>query len=185
MIRALFTIDDELRLLPPRERYAPALHRIIREEGRELGTWLPWFRQSESKRAIRRFLRESRALNEGGQKLITFIFYGEELIGSIGLMRIDQENRKAEIGYWLRKAYRGRGITIRSALRIIAHAFSDLGLNRLVIKAPDKNTPSRGVPEKLGFQHEGSLRESLLLDGAFHDMEIYSLLKREWKKKEP
>ena len=37
------------------------------------------------------------------------------------------------------------------------------------------------VLEKLGFSHEGTLRNNQFVKGAFVDDVIYGLLRREWK----
>ena len=67
-----------------------------------------------------------------------------------------------EFGYWLGAEFEGNGI------------------NRIVIRCHPENTRSSAIPKRLGFTLEGTLRECTRLNGELIDMQIYSLLRREW-----
>jgi ribosomal-protein-serine acetyltransferase len=51
-----------------------------------------------------------------------------------------------------------------------------LDLNRIEIRVKVGNKRSKSIPEKLGFQLDGVLRQSELFDGMYYDVEIYGLL---------
>ncbi len=87
-----------------------------------------------------------------------------------------------ELGYRVyRPEDRGTGI-ISEALPLFISYFFDLRpINRLQICTDVGNLPSKGVAEKLGFKHEGVLRQCLFHRGQFVDIDIYSLLRCEWK----
>ena len=65
---------------------------------------------------------------------------------------------------------------------LIDYAFDELELNRIAIKCAVGNQPSKNIPMRLGFVFEGIERDGELFpDGHFVDLEVYSLLKKEWK----
>jgi RimJ/RimL family protein N-acetyltransferase len=59
-----------------------------------------------------------------------------------------------EIGWRLARSHWGRGLATEAAIAVVAYAFDDLGLERLVsIRDPDNDASGR-VMEKLGMVHE-------------------------------
>lgn len=87
-----------------------------------------------------------------------------------------------ELGYRVyRPEDRGKGI-ISEALPLFISYFFDLRpINRLQICTDVGNIPSKRIAEKLGFRHEGVLRQCLFHRGKFVDIDVYSLLRHEWK----
>ena len=114
------------------------------------------------------------------QEISFVILYGQTIVGRIGLHHINQQNKSAAIGYWLNRDMEGEGIISRSCRQIIDLAFNELGLNRIEIKAAVENTKSQAIPQRLGFQREGILRKSELVNGIFLDLVVFSMLKEEW-----
>ena len=57
-----------------------------------------------------------------------------------------------------------------------------MNLNRIEINIASENSKSLVIPNKLGFIHEGTTRESLYFNDKFYDEEKYSLLQKEWFK---
>lgn len=100
------------------------------------------------------------------------------LLGAIGLHRIDQARKAAEVGYWLAQDARGHG-QITRALRLLAKwGFEGLGLKRLELTTDPENARSQRVAERCGFQKEGRLRSHLVIrhSGERRDSLIYGLL---------
>ena len=116
-----------------------------------------------------------------GKQLPLTIFWDNEPVGSIGLM-VTREHSIGEIGYWLDKAYTGRGIMTRACNYVIRQAFEEWLLNRVEIWCGVENTPSRAIPERLGFTREGTLRQAYWVNGAPMDVVVYAKLKDEWEQ---
>lgn len=173
-------VDKYTELLPPRKAYAEPIYLIVEKQRAYLGNWLPWANLTKSPDDIRKFLKESALYNKGGQRFTTFIFHKGKIAGSIGFVKIDKENHKAEIGYWLKHELQGSGIISRSCAALITFAFKNFGLHRIEIKVHSQNTKSIAVPQRLGFVHEVTLREDTWMHGQFHSTELFSILKREW-----
>lgn len=68
------------------------------------------------------------------------------------------KTHRAELGYWLSKAYWGKGIGTNVVKRLTAIGFDELELERLEAPIFEGNDRSRRVLEKNGFALEGTLR---------------------------
>jgi RimJ/RimL family protein N-acetyltransferase len=79
------------------------------------------------------------------------------LLGAIGVHRLGGEDDGPEVGYWLERTVRGRGVTTR-ALRLVSDwACRDLGV-RLLLQADVRNAASRRVAEKAQFRYVGEAK---------------------------
>lgn len=102
------------------------------------------------------------------------------VIGRTGLIRIDPDHSKAELGYVLSDAYWNKGITTEATRAIVAFAFEQLGLNRLEARCNAGNVGSYKVMEKLGLTLEGILRKQLKIKGTYTDQRMYAILKADY-----
>ena len=60
---------------------------------------------------------------------------------------------ECELGYWLGKAFWGKGYMPEAAAELMRHGFEDLGMNTIWCGYYEGNQKSRRVQEKLGFQY--------------------------------
>jgi RimJ/RimL family protein N-acetyltransferase len=104
---------------------------------------------------------------------------GNAFIGTAGLS-IFPEHEKAELHYWLGKAYWGQGYGTEIARRLVKYTFEDLELNRLEVNHMMRNIRSQRVIEKCGFKFEGILRAYVKRFGEFEDVKFYSQLREEF-----
>ncbi len=81
---------------------------------------------------------------------------GARLVGAAGAT-IDWAEATAEVGYWLDPAFRGRGYAT-TAVSMICDRLVELGMRRLFARVMVGNPSSGRVLERLGFEHEGTLR---------------------------
>lgn len=114
---------------------------------------------------------------ERGEALALAVVDAEdgEPLGSAGLQRIDWDQGRGEVGYWVAPWARGRGAATSATRLLAAHAFA-LGLARVEIPVYVDNPASQRVAEKAGAQREGVLRSYFLARGVRHDCVSYSLL---------
>ena len=101
---------------------------------------------------------ENSSVNTNSETVIT-ILYKNNLVGLIGLKKVDWANRITEIGYWLEEKYQGKGIITKSCRAVIEYAFEQMGVNRIEIKCGVGNKRSIHVPKRLGFAFEGVERD--------------------------
>ena len=80
-----------------------------------------------------------------------------ELLGSVSL-DLFADRQAAEIGYWVKKEARRRGVALGAARLVIDWAFEELGVERLEILMYPGNEASQALAGKLGFTRECLLR---------------------------
>ncbi|WP_226658997.1 GNAT family N-acetyltransferase [Pseudalkalibacillus hwajinpoensis] len=103
-----------------------------------------------------------------------------EIIGTI-TMRIDKNNNKGELGYWIGREYWGKGFATEAVKRMIEFGFNQLDLNKVWALAISRNKASTIVLEKAGLQKEGRLKQNRLLHNEYEDVDVYGLLKFDYK----
>jgi [ribosomal protein S5]-alanine N-acetyltransferase len=99
-----------------------------------------------------------------------------ELIGCVGL-KIEREDERAELGYWIGREYWGRGYCTEAARAVMDFGFEQLKLNRIEARHFVRNPASGRVMQKLGMTREGRLMQHTKRWNVFEDIEIYAALK--------
>ncbi len=77
----------------------------------------------------------------------------EALIGFCGLQPLP-ETEDIEIGWWLARAWWGRGLATEAARAALRDGFERVGLRRIVAIAQPANTASIRIMRKLGMRFE-------------------------------
>lgn len=96
--------------------------------------------------------------------------------GCIALERgADVEACGAEVGYWLGRAYWGRGLATEALRAVTAAAWGEPDLGRLYAGVFSWNAASMRVLEKAGYRREAVLVRSGVKDGAVFDRVVYAL----------
>jgi len=101
-------------------------------------------------------------------------------VGRVGFVWLREH--RAEIGYDLAQAYWGQGIMQEALTALLELAFETLELNRLEALVIPGNHRSTALLGRLGFRHEGTLREYDYFKEKFQDLEMYALLQRDWRR---
>ncbi|MCU0723145.1 MAG: GNAT family N-acetyltransferase [Planctomycetes bacterium] len=104
----------------------------------------------------------------------------------VGAVELDLEpaHRRAELGYWIGKAFWGRGYATEAAREALRFGFEDLALEKIAAHHFARNPASGRVMRKLGMSREGRLRRHVLKEGAFEDLEMYGILREEFPPRE-
>lgn len=85
------------------------------------------------------------------------------LVGSVGLLP-DPKRENPDVrmlGYWLDRAWWGRGAMSEAARAAVDYAFSQLGVPLLTVCCYRSNERSRRLIERLGFLFEGELHAAV------------------------
>jgi ribosomal-protein-alanine N-acetyltransferase len=106
--------------------------------------------------------------------------YSTEPIGSISVVNsIDEEIKKAHIGYCIGKKWWNKGVTSEALTRIITFLFDEVGVNRIESRFDPKNANSGEVMKKCGMKYEGTLRQSDWNNQGICDASYYAILASE------
>lgn len=103
-----------------------------------------------------------------------------KLIGMCGWVYVNENHRRAEIGYVLSRKYWNQGYMSEVVSQILEFGFNTLNLNRIEARCYAENTASERVMQKAGLRYEGLLREQMIIKGSNVDIKMYALLKKEW-----
>lgn len=107
----------------------------------------------------------------------------DRLLGSVTLAELQWSHRRAEIGFALTPAHRGRGLMGEAVARLLDHAFEGLGLHRVEADVDPRNEPSLRLLERLGFRREGWLRERYRQGDEWQHSVFLGLLEGEWRER--
>lgn len=174
MFKIVVDKDTELRLLDA--AHAGHLFELTDSCRPYLREWLPWLDGTTRIADTESFIEITRkqfASNNGFQ---AGIWYKGNIAGVIGFHGISWANKSTDIGYWLGEKYRGHGIMTESCRALVNHAFREMKLNRVEIRCAEQNYRSRAIPERLGFQIEGTIRDAEWLYDHYVDHVVYGIL---------
>lgn len=101
-------------------------------------------------------------------------------IGECCFWNFDPNFHYAELGYELHPAYWHNGIMTEALTAVLTYGFVDLGLHRIEADPLAVNRPSQELLLKLGFKHEGTLRQRHFFRDQYYDMLYFGLLREEW-----
>ncbi len=106
----------------------------------------------------------------------------DRIIGTCTLFAINESQGRAEVGYALGHEYWGRGYMNEALTTLVGFAFGTLAMRRLEADIDPRNVGSLHAVERLGFRHEGLLRERWQVNGELQDSVVLGLLSHEWRK---
>jgi [ribosomal protein S5]-alanine N-acetyltransferase len=154
----------------------------LREASRAFLTpWEPtWPVDDLTRAAFRRRLRRYAEDVRTDQSYAFFVFAEKDdvLVGGITLANVRRGVAQAgSLGYWMGRAFAGRGLMTSAVRALIPCAFGALGLHRLEAACIPTNAASIALLEKTGFVREGYAREYLCINGTWQDHLLYARLK--------
>jgi len=181
---APYRIETErlvIRCYEPRD--APLLKDALDSSLEHLREFMPWSHGEpqplEQKLELMKLFRSE---FDTGENFTYGIFAADEteVLGSTGLHpRIGP--RGLEIGYWVRSGATRRGIATESSAALTRVGFEVCGADRIEIRIEPRNQASFGIPRKLGFVEEATLRRRLpAREGeALRDVTIFTMFRED------
>ena len=154
----------------------------VLESVEHLKPWMPWAHNEprlfeDRLEGVKRF----RGMFDLHENYVYGIFNpaGTKLLGGTGLHPRLGEN-ELEIGYWIHKDYINQGLVTESTAALIKVAFEIIHVHRIEIHCDPGNLASAAVPRKLGFIHEGTLRQKTPFFDRWSDSMVWGLLESEY-----
>jgi len=169
--------SERLHIRCPQLGDGQAIYEAIVESLDDLKPWMPWALEEQSVSHSETFARRAQAQWLVRENLILLLFRKSDglFVGGSGLHRLNWEVRKFEIGYWCRTTLARHGYIGEGTAAITQFAFDTLGARRVEIRVNDQNMRSWRIPQRLGFQLEGILRQDALeAGGQLRDTRIYA-----------
>jgi RimJ/RimL family protein N-acetyltransferase len=182
---APYRIETErlvVRCYEPRD--APLLKEAIDSSLEHLQPWMPWaLDEPQTLEQKLELIELFRAAFETGENFTYGIFRADEaeLLGGTGLHpRVGPGG--LEIGYWVRANATRQGIVTESTAALTRTGFEVCGADRIEIRIEPRNEASFGVPRKLGFLEEATLRRRLpgREGGPLRDVTIFTMFREDF-----
>lgn len=104
--------------------------------------------------------------------------------GCTRLAEISWIDERGQIGWtWIGKEFQGSGLNKAMKNLILKYGFETLNLNRIELKADERNVRSRKAMRGIGAIEEGTLRQHLKMHNGFlRNTVFYSILRSEWEE---
>jgi [ribosomal protein S5]-alanine N-acetyltransferase len=175
---------ERLRLILPAKADAPRMVRYYEENREHLAPWeslrsdefyTEAFWSSEISRMKNDFLSD---------RSLTVVLLDKfdpdgAILGQISLRNIIRGAFQAcHLGYSLDHRAEGKGLMFEALTTVIAYAFNDMGLHRIMANYIPTNERSGRLLRRLGFVVEGYARDYLFLAGKWQDHILTSLVNR-------
>jgi ribosomal-protein-alanine N-acetyltransferase len=104
-----------------------------------------------------------------------------KMIGACGFEKWNRFHKRLEIAYDINPEYWRQHVATRSISAIIDYGFKEMKVERVEAFLEPSNIPSAGLLHKLGFIKEASLRKYRFFKGKHIDVDLYSIVKDDWK----
>jgi ribosomal-protein-serine acetyltransferase len=169
------SVDDDLELVLAEEYLAEEVTEVTERNRERLSQWEAWAITPSTVESNRAWLRSCAQGWARGDQVQTYLRSGDQLVGSAGL-RFDFARNTAELGYWIDAGSEGHGFVTRAGAALVGLAFGQRRSRRVEIRVSVENVRSRAVAQRLGFVHEGTLRQAYPIADRVDDIALYGLL---------
>jgi RimJ/RimL family protein N-acetyltransferase len=175
-------IAPEIELTPLVAATKPGAGEFLQavlESKATLMRWMPWCHATYGATDVARWFETADQMwtNQTAFPMLIRSKVNGALLGGAGLQDVLlYGKREAELGYWVRKSARGRGVASTAIRAIAAFAFDELKLVRASMRIRLDNTSSRRAAERAGASFEGVTRHGIVHGEARFDAAHYSLL---------
>lgn len=150
------------------------LHALVVANSARLRAAEPWAWQQQTVETIAMHTEHLLGQYAMDRSLPCVIRADDRVVGAASLA-FDPYLGQASLGYWIDAGLEGRGVVRRAATVLIGVARAR-GCARVEIRTAVDNARSRGLAERLGFVHEGTLRSAMPLGPRRVDVAVYGLV---------
>lgn len=177
------SLGDDHAELRPLEPWRAEEYLAHMDRGREfIGQYIGLASAATDLESARAFLQSYADKQAADTGRIYGIWLEGTLVGGVLFRIFDAASGSCEAGCWLEEAAVGRGLVTRATRVLIDWAVDERGMQRVEWMASSANTASVNVAKRLGMTRDGVLRERHPYRGVRHDMEVWSVLAREWRE---
>ncbi len=121
----------------------------------------------------RLFLAQAHLRNSRSEQLFVILDERGRLIGRTGLFAIDRQAGSAELGIIIgERDCWGQGYGRAAVRALVAFAFGELGLRKIILYTYPENTRARRAFQAAGFQEAGVRRRFALERGVYNEIRM-------------
>lgn len=119
--------------------------------------------------------------NNAGINWAIYLKSEQKIIGSVSFHKIDKENYRGEIGYFILPTFWQQGIISEAITTVLNYGFNTLQFHSVEAQIDPNNIASERVLKKFNFIKEAHFKENFYFNSEFLDTAVYSLLKSNFK----
>jgi RimJ/RimL family protein N-acetyltransferase len=144
------------------------------------GEFFPLDIYSES--SIRKKFQEDGYWSDPVRIMLVVDVKTDRMLGYVAAFKPVFYQESIEFGYILHDvSRRGEGLMAEAVTLFCGYIFRWKSIYRIQLQIETPNLASRRTAEKAGFTHEGTMRQCLVIGCEPRDMEMYSILRSEFK----
>jgi len=173
----------DVKICPYKLSDIDELYSVVSSSADHLRPWMPWlhsgYSQCDTESWVNKCIED---WNSGiAYRYIVRSVKTGGIIGSVGLERIVQAHKIAELGYWIESNSINSGAATRAGKKVVSEAFITHGLQRIEINVLTDNSPSNKVALNIGGLFEGNFRNKLFHKGRSYTANCYSIVPGDYK----
>ncbi|MCS5717405.1 GNAT family N-acetyltransferase [Herbiconiux sp. CPCC 205763] len=171
-----------LDLRPHRLDDLDDLHRYHSDP--EVVRYIPWpVRTLDETRTALESRTHQGVVFEPGQWLVLAMEVREtgRVIGEVLLKYDSETDARGELGYAMAADMAGQGYATEAARAVLALAFDDFGLHRVIARLDARNAASARLLHRLGMRQEALFRQDEWFKEEWTDTLVFAMLGEEWR----
>src|SRR5438552_11273264 len=133
--------SERLLLRAPRFGDGSVINAAVIESINELAPWMPWATPTPKVEDTELWCRQAHVRFLQRENLHYSLWSSDrgECVGGCGLHRIDWKVPAAEMGYWIRTPFAGKGLMTEAVRTLTTFGFETLKLARIEIRCDERN----------------------------------------------
>ncbi len=152
-----------LCLRAPRIQDTEKLYTALMASMNEVGPWFSWAKKDLTRRQLQVHVNEGTDAGNDvlGSEHLFFLVWDrsqENILGEVWLKVIDWAVPNLQIAYWFNTRHVGNGYAFEAVSEVVRYAFAKRNAKCIQLYVSEKNTRSLSLAKRLGFQHEGILK---------------------------
>ncbi len=174
-------VDAKLCLRPLSVTDSEESFQLIDRNRNHLREWLGWLDKTKSLSDVQDFFNYAKSASNKRLEIILGIFCDDKIAGVISLKEFCVDERTASFGYWIGKEFLGQGIILKTCRFLANWGFSEIGLDKIMIKTATENKKSQSVALSLGARLVGTKAKAENLYGKWVDHFVFALERKDLK----
>lgn len=176
-----FQVDENIILELQSPFQDKEMFQLVNENREFIGEHVFWANKVQRLSHIQEYMQRDLTGMANERRQAWLIRYKSKVAGRIGLFITVPELQECELFYFLGKNFTGKGIITKCAKVVVDFAINVLNLQHVLIGFSVNNPKSGAVAERLGFQHEYTMRDSIYYRKKWDSLHFWGMIAPDWK----